>query len=89
MNNAAVPLRTADTEIAPYTSRWEDGLIQLDIPKKKMSDVVAEDNASAGAGSSLTADVITHLAWVGKTVGPVFDGVRKSVHLAALQKVRR
>lgn len=70
-------------------SRWEDGLRQLDIPKKHMREVVAEDDASAGKGASLSADVVSHLTWIGKTVGPVLDGVRKAVHLAALQKVRR
>lgn len=52
-----------------------------------MREIVAEDNVSAGKGALLTADVVSHLAWIGKTVGPVLDEVRKSLHLAELRKV--
>ncbi|CAM9411475.1 unnamed protein product, partial [Laminaria digitata] len=70
-----------------YTVRWEDGLLQCDIPRKHMREVVAEDDVSAGKGALLTPDVVHHLAWIGKTVGPVLDEVRKAVHLAKLRKV--
>ena len=52
-----------------------------------MREIVAEDNVSAGKGPLLTADVVSHLAWIGRTVGPVLDEVRKSLHLAKLRKV--
>lgn len=68
--------------------RWEDGLLQLNVPKKYMRQVVAEDDASAGKGVPLTAEVVEHLTWIGKTVGPVLDEVRKVVHLTDLAKVR-
>lgn len=68
--------------------RWEDGLLQLDVPKRYMRQFVAQDDASAGKGIPLTVDVVEHLTWIGKTVGPVLDEVRKSIHLTALTKVR-
>lgn len=71
----------------PRVSRWEDGLLQCDIPRKHMREIVAEDNVSAGKGALLTADVVSHLAWIGRTVGPVLDEVRKALHLAKLRKV--
>lgn len=53
-----------------------------------MRDIVSEDDSSAGKGTSLTAEVMTHLTWIGKTVGPVIDQVRKAVRLTNLKKVR-
>lgn len=53
-----------------------------------MRQVVAEDDASAGKGVPLTAEVVEHLTWIGKTVGPVLDEVRKAIHLTDLAKVR-
>ncbi|CAM9191404.1 unnamed protein product, partial [Ectocarpus sp. 13 AM-2016] len=70
-----------------YTVRWEDGLMQLNVPKKYMRQVVAEDDASTGKGVPLTAEVVEHLTWIGKTVGPVLDEVRKAIHLTDLAKV--
>ena len=67
---------------------WEDGLLQLDVPKKYMRQFVAEDDARAGKGIPLTADVVQHLTWIGSTVGPVLDEVRKAIHLKLLSKVR-
>lgn len=52
-----------------------------------MREIVVEDNVSAGKGALLTANVVSHLAWIGKTVGPVLDEVRKALHLAKLRKV--
>lgn len=69
-------------------SRWEDGLLQLDVPKRYMRQFVAEDDASAGKGIPLTADVVQHLTWIGSTVGPVLDEVRKAIHISSLSKVR-
>lgn len=74
-------------ELQRITPRWEDGLRQLDVPKRYMRQFVAEDDASASKGVPLTADVVEHLTWIGKTVGPVVDEVRKAVHLTALTKV--
>lgn len=71
-----------------HIPRWEDGLLQLDVPKKYMRQLVAQDDASAGKGVPLTIDVVEHLTWIGKTVGPVLDEVRKSIHLATLKQVR-
>lgn len=68
--------------------RWEDGLLQLDVPKKYMRQFVAEEDASAGKGIPLTADVVQHLTWIGSTVGPVLDEVRKAIHLNSLSMVR-
>ena len=53
-----------------------------------MRQFVAEDDASAGKGVPLTADVVEHLTWIGNTVGPVLDEVRKAIHLTTLRKVR-
>lgn len=53
-----------------------------------MRQFIAEDDASAGKGVSLTSDVAQHLAWIGSTVGPVLDEVRKAIHLNSLSKVR-
>lgn len=69
-------------------NRWEDGLLQMDISKKYIHEVIAEDDSSVGKGASLTAEVVEHLAWIGKTVGPIVDQVRKAVHLSSLKKVR-
>ena len=52
-----------------------------------MREIVAEDNVSAGKGAVLTASVVSHLAWIGETVGPVLDEVRKALHLSKLRKV--
>lgn len=71
-----------------WARRWEDGLVQRDLPKKYMRDIVSEDDSSAGKGTLLTDEVVTHLKWIGKTVGPVIDQVRKAVHLTNLRKVR-
>lgn len=53
-----------------------------------MRQFVAEDDGSAGKGIPLTASVVEYLTWIGNTVGPVLDEVRKSIHLTALGKVR-
>lgn len=53
-----------------------------------MHQFIAEDDASAGSGVPLTADVVQHLTWIGNTVGPVLDEVRKAIHLNSLSKVR-
>lgn len=53
-----------------------------------MRQFVAQDDSSAGKGVPLTVDVVEHLTWIGTTVGPVLDEARKSIHLAALTKVR-
>ncbi len=53
-----------------------------------MRQFVAEDDTSTGKGVPLTAGVVEHLTWIGNTVGPVLDEVRKSIHLTALGKVR-
>ena len=68
--------------------RWEDGLLQLDVPKRYMRQFIAEDDASAGKGIPLTADVVQHLTWIGSTVGPVLDEVRKAIRLNSLSMVR-
>lgn len=52
-----------------------------------MREIVAEDDVSAGKGALLTASVVSHLSWIGNTVGPVLDEVRKTLHLAKLRKV--
>lgn len=54
-----------------------------------MRDVVTEDDSSAGKGTPLTTEVVDHLIWIGKSVGPVLDRVRKAMHLDALKKVTR
>eukprot|EP00752_Nemacystus_decipiens_P007665 g6853.t1 len=70
-----------------YAVSWEDGLMQLDVPKKYMRQFIAEDDARAGKGIPLTADVVQHLTWIGSTVGPVLDEVRKAIYLNSLSKV--
>lgn len=53
-----------------------------------MLEVIAEDDISTGKCASLTAGVVAHLTWIGKTVGPVLDEVKKAAQLATLEKVR-
>lgn len=53
-----------------------------------MRDVVAEDDVSAGKGAYLDADVVDHLIWVGESVGPVLDKVRKAVNVINLRQVK-
>lgn len=53
-----------------------------------MRQFIAEDDASAGKGIPLTGDVVQHLTWIGNTVGPVLDEVRKAIHLTSLSKVK-
>lgn len=53
-----------------------------------MHQVVAQDDASAGRNISLTEDIISHLTWIGKTVGPLLDAARKNENLIALEKVK-
>lgn len=53
-----------------------------------MRDIVAEDDSSASKGTLLTREVVKHLTWMGETVGPVLDQVRKSVYMTNLKKAR-
>ncbi|CAM9405552.1 unnamed protein product, partial [Choristocarpus tenellus] len=80
--------RVTRKRVLLFTIKWEDGLVQADLPLSDMHGIISEDDNSSGKQMTLSPEIVEYLHWVGSMVGPVLDNVRKTVHITRLKGVQ-